>query len=73
LKSPYVDNTLPHLYYKIANTIARNKNVLERTSERFVFLAWNVHSNMHLVHFKLSTNPYETGGFHHELSLKKIC
>jgi hypothetical protein len=73
LRSPPIDNTLPHLFYTNLKITTHNKIVYDKTpNETFNFHTKDIHFETCLSHFKLSILPSHTSGFH-ELLLKKIC
>jgi hypothetical protein len=79
LKSPSIDNTLPHLFYTNLKTTTHNRIVYDKTlGETFKFLAKDIHSKTCPSHFKLSMLLSHTNGLHNKLLLKiyilvKMC
>jgi hypothetical protein len=72
LRTPLMDNTLPHLIYINAKTTMHDKNIFQNTlDETFTFLACDVHTETCLSHFKLSNLPFQMISLHYEILIKK--
>jgi hypothetical protein len=72
LRTPLINNTLPHLFYTNAKTIEHNKIIFKNTlGQTFTFHAKDICSKICPPHFKLPMVPSQTIGLHHELSMKK--
>jgi hypothetical protein len=70
LRTPLMDNTLPHLFY--TNVKTTNKNLFQKTlNEIFTFLTCDVHTKTYPFRFKLSNLPSQMNGLHYEILVKK--
>jgi hypothetical protein len=68
LRSPLMDNTLPHLFYTNLRTIAHNEIIYDKTpSGTFKFFEKDIHFEICPSPFKLLMLPSHTNGLHYEL------